>query len=770
VSSNGAKRKKSNINCQKTRDDDKAEFERKAAREYAGRLVARIEAENESDDAKASEKTALFFVGENVLHFILEQIFDFDQKEGKSSACQDPTIKSDYSGVTDCLQKLYRMLDDQELNSGKEISMDETWSLFVSANETLKTSEAMAMFCSKVEQGGIETLSEILSSNDKNKNDDKSDQDKYCLDFLVKSAECVLTYCRTNFQKLSKTLWRPGFAKSKENRPVFVLVSLLKVSELQLLAELKKIRDESSDLRVEEKVEEIVRKLQENSAETYLDGFSSVTTEERKAEQGSKKDEKNSSFDDAEQGSKKNEKNSSFDDAEQGSKKDKKNSSFDDAEQGSKKDEKNSSFDDAEQGSKKVEKNSSFDDAEQKAKEDDVIAYLCRAISEQVIQAVKAHSGEPDIVQDGAEKEARTEPEKEHDIEDEEKTPSQHFLPDQDEQDSSAEPKKDEKADQTELENEAELRLRRELEVKGEDEMEEEPKVESDGKKTETNETNETNVFEEQRSNENLDTNDRTADSESSIQKLKTSTTTQNCKVTELDQDLEQERKANNDLAKNLDKERHAKDDLAKNLEKERKAKDDLAKDLEKERKAKDDLAKNLEKERRAKDELARNLEKERKAKDELAKNLEKERRAKDELAKNLEKERKAKDELAKNLEKERKSRQESTKNLGKEQKQKSELVLSLESANEENSRLKDLLKKESRSKQELQATLRDREREKKELVEMIEKKEKESSELNWTKNVPKSTQKVTGEIESYKFIRQKKHVTFFNLSSKCFT
>jgi hypothetical protein len=55
-------------------------------------------------------------------------------------------------------------------------------------------------------------------------------------------------------------------------------------------------------------------------------------------------------------------------------------------------------------------------------------------------------------------------------------------------------------------------------------------------------------------------------------------------------------------------------------------------------------------------------------------------------------------------------------------------------------------------------------------LVEMIEKKEKESSELNWTKNVPKSTQKVTGEIESYKFIRQKKHVTFFNLSSKCFT
>jgi hypothetical protein len=84
---------------------------------------------------------------------------------------------------------------------------------------------------------------------------------------------------------------------------------------------------------------------------------------------------------------------------------------------------------------------------------------------------------------------------------------------------------------------------------------------------------------------------------------------------------------------------------------------------------------------------------------------------------------------------------------------------------------LKDLLKKESRSKQELQATLRDREREKKELVEMIEKKEKESSELNWTKNVPKSTQKVTGEIESFKFIRQKKkHVTFFNLSSKCFT
>jgi chromosome segregation ATPase len=384
---------------------------------------------------------------------------------------------------------------DSGEKSRSNVTTDGAWTLVVSANDllhNLNTEEAMTMHLLKAEKyvrgtTDLETLfdslSRALSSNKRSKKEEELNQEVDCSLPLIVRAENLLKYCRLHFKKLGDTLWYFNSSTETESRPLYVLVSLLKKSELDLLAELKKTRDESSYEELDEMLQKIGEELKEKMAEFYLDQDLESSINETKT--------------------------------------------------------------DRKQESRKDENNSSSDAAKE------------------------------------------------------------------------------------------------------------------------------------------------------------------NQKV-----------------------------DLAKNLEKERKLKQDLARSLEKE---KDDLTKNLEKERKSKQELTKSLEKEKEAKDDLAKNLEKERKLKQDLAKKL----------------------------GKEQKHNSELVASLEAANEENSRLKDSLKSEGRAKQELQVTLREKEREKKELIEMIEKKEKESVEQNWTKNVPKTGYKASGEktrITSFFLIASLTNETTFAL------
>ena len=552
----------------------KEEFKKKTTVEYAEALVARAEADNESEQLEVAERSILEFAVNNAQHFLLEKIFDFDVK---SSA--EPKKKQDYSDVTDLLKMVYEALtvkqrntrtsrlssmrrpkssdgqhqaradsanqtaeipkpkkkekfvrrtkhvqrkvavpldvkevmpvrsdlrkqkqvklsqqikpkvpgdcnDEENLQLGENqdsgeksrsnVTTDGAWTLVVSANDllhNLNTEEVMTMHLLKAEKyvrgtTDLETLfdslSRALSSNKRSKKEEELKQEVDCSLPLIVRAENLLKYCRLHFKKLGDTLWYFNSSTETESRPLYVLVSLLKKSELDLLAELKKTRDESSYEELDEMLQMIGEELKENMAEFYLDQDLESSINETKT--------------------------------------------------------------DRKQESRKDENNSSSDAAKE------------------------------------------------------------------------------------------------------------------------------------------------------------------NQKV-----------------------------DLAKNLEKERKSKQDLARSLEKE---KDDLTKNLEKERKSKQELTKSLEKEKEAKDDLAKNLEKEKKLKQDLAKKL----------------------------GKEQKHNSELVASLEAANEENSRLKDSLKSEVRAKQELQVTLREKEREKKELIEMIEKKEKESVEQNWTKNVPKTGYKTSGE------------------------
>jgi hypothetical protein len=254
--------------CLKTKDDDEAHFENARAKERELSLIAVNKEENEVAETKVFEKKILRLAHEHVLHGLLQQISVF---QNKASKAVDQKKKKEFSDFAHTLKVWFDMDAEHQPDLDLCAKTKKIWSVVSAANELVRVLEELT------EDRWNKAMKKIRLQKGRNKKFEygraliflfkatlkKDKPEGPCCSRLelIKRVESVLPDCKLCFREMAESLLYPDSATDELAREDWKDVIFLKMSELDLLSELKKERTEDSSRELDKMLKNIDKEL-----------------------------------------------------------------------------------------------------------------------------------------------------------------------------------------------------------------------------------------------------------------------------------------------------------------------------------------------------------------------------------------------------------------------------------------------------------------------------------------------------------------------------